>query len=336
VVVCVFSGRTEDSGVVSTANYRARELGVHSGMPIATAKKRLHGADSVIIRMEHEKYEAVSERIMQLVRERADAMEQTGIDETFIDLSVSCRGDYRAALRTAEDIKEAIRHEEGLTCSIGIGRSKVVAKLCSDMAKPGGLKVAEPESTEAFLAPLPVSRLYGVGPKTVAVLDGLGIKTIGDLASANPLELEERLGKKFSAYLMAASKGLDDEPVREGVGPTQFSRIVTLKRDTRDSDEAMAQLKNGVGYLHGRLAATNMSFKTISAVGILTDLSIRTRSRTLESPVNDISSIDQNARELFVELGNAVDKDFLRVGIRVSGLVGRKEQQSLSEFVQQR
>lgn len=336
VIVCVFSGRTEDSGVVSTANYRARELGVHSGMPISLAKKRLQGLDPVVIKMEHEKYEAVSERIMRLVRDGVDVMEQAGIDEAFIDLSVSSQGDYRAALKTAEGIKEAILREERMTCSVGIGRSKVVAKLCSDLAKPGGLKAVEPASTAAFLGPLPVSRLYGIGPKTAGVLDGLGIKTIGELASANALELEEKLGKKFSAYLIAASTGSDDEPVREGLEPTQFSRIVTLKRDTRDPDEAMAQLEGGIRYVHDRLAAANKAFKTVSAIGILTDLSTHTKSRTLESPVNDVPSIGENARELFVELSKAVDKDFRRVGIRVSGLAGSENQKSLSEFVQQR
>ena len=336
VMVCVFSGRTEESGVVSTANYKARELGVHSGMPISQAKKLLKDAGTVVIKMEHEKYEVISDRIMQMVRERVDALEQTGIDEGFLDLSVSSAGDYQAARRIAEGIKESLLREEGLTCSIGIGRSKAVAKLGSDMSKPGGLAVIPPDSTQSFLDPLPVSKLYGVGPKTGSLLGEMGIKTIGELSMANPLELERKLGKKLSGYLIAASSGTDDDPVREGLEPTQFSRIITLKQDTRNPNEALDQLSAGIGYIRDKLASTDKSFRTLGAIGVLTDLSIHTRSRTFETPLNAVSSIEENALDLFIELSKSVNKDFRRVGLRVSGLANNENQKSLSEFLEPR
>jgi DNA polymerase IV (DinB-like DNA polymerase) len=336
VVVCVFSGRTEDSGVVSTSNYRARELGVHSGLPIAQAKKRLQDADPVLIKMNHEKYEIISDRIMQVVRERVDALEQTGIDEAFFDVSTSSGGDYQAARRIAEIIKGAILREEGLTCSIGVGRSKAVAKLGSDMSKPGGLMVVLPDSTQSFLNPIPVSKLYGVGPKTESLLGEMRIRTIGELSSANPSDLEGKLGKKLSVYLIAASNGADDDPVREGLEPTQFSRIITLKQDTRNPDEALAQLSAGINYIRDRLASTDKSFKTLGAIGVLTDLSIHTKSRTFDTPMTAASSIEEHALELFVELSKSVNKDFRRVGLRVSGLANNENQKSLSEFIQTR
>ena len=305
-------------------------------MPIALAKKRLQDHNPAVIKMEHEKYEVVSERIMQLVKEKVDALEQTGIDEAFFDLSVSSGGDYQVARKIAEGIKQTILREESLTCSVGLGRSKVVAKLGSDMAKPGGLIVVEPRVTEAFLRPLSVSRLYGVGPKTTSVLEEVGIKTVGELASTNPLKLEEKLGKKFSAYLVAASTGSDEDSVREGLEPTQFSRIITLKRDTRDPNEALSQLDAGVQYISDKLATTNKSFKTVSAIGILTDLTVHTKSKTLDGPASDASAIKENARDLFAELSNSVAKDFRRVGIRVSGFVDHEDQKSLSDFLQPR
>ncbi|MDA4119127.1 MAG: DNA polymerase IV, partial [Thaumarchaeota archaeon] len=182
VIVCVFSGRTEDSGVVSTANYRARELGVHSGMPIVLAKKKLEGKNAAVIKMDHEKYEVVSSRIMDELAQKVDILEPTSIDEAFFDLTGSAGGDYAKAQNTAEVIKELILTNEHLTCSVGLGRSKVVAKLGSDIAKPGGLKVVTPETTKAFLSPLPVTKLYGVGPKAAATFEELGVKTVGDLA----------------------------------------------------------------------------------------------------------------------------------------------------------
>jgi len=333
VIVCVFSGRTEDSGVVGTANYKAREFGVHSGMPIVLAKKKLEGKDAEVIRMDHEKYEAISDRIMDDLEGMVDSLEPTGIDEAFFDLTDSTGEDYTKASGTAQSIKESILKSERLTCSVGLGRSKVVAKLGSDMAKPGGLMVVRPETTESFLAPLPVSKLYGVGPKTTLTLEEMGIRTVGELARVDPSELEGRFGRKFGSYLLAAATGTDADPVVAGLEPTQFSRIMTLRRDTRDQGEVVEQLSDGIEYVHGKLTSSGKWFRTLTAIGILTDLSTRTRSKTFDPPIKDLNLIKEAALALFEELGKSVGKDFRRAGIRVSGLTKAEDQTSLSEFV---
>ena len=333
VVVCVFSGRTEDSGVVSTANYRARELGVHSGMPITLAKRKLEGRDPAIIRMDHEKYEVVSGRIMGLVEQKVDVLEPAGIDEAFFDLTSSTGGDYLKARDVAQSIKDAIFEAERLTSSVGLGRSKIVAKLGSDASKPNGLTVIPPEKTEEFLGPLPVTKLYGVGPKTSSALEGMGIRTVGELSRAPISDLEGRFGRKFGAYLLAAASGTDEDPVAAGLEPTQFSRIVTLKEDTRDAQAVFRQLEDGIEYVHGKLAASKKSFKTVSAIGILTDLSTKTKSRTFEAPTDDVATLRGTTLELLQELSRSVEKDFRRAGVRVSGLASVKNQSSLSEFV---
>lgn len=332
VVVCVFSGRTEDSGAVATANYRAREFGVHSGMPIVLAKKKLEGKGAAVIKMDHEKYEVVSDRIMERLERMVDALEPTGIDEAFFDLTASSGGDYGRARKTAETIKREILTSENLACSVGLGRSKVVAKLASDMAKPGGLKVVLPDDTEEFLRPLPVSKLYGVGPKTSSILEKMRTTTIGDLAAADQSELERSFGRKFGIYLLAAATGTDDSPVRPGLEPTQFSRIVTLKADTRDPKEAIRQLSGGIEYIHRKLTSTGKFFRTVTAIGILTDLSTKTRSKSLEAPTDDFATLRETASVLFDELGRSVDRDFRRVGVRVSGFADAESQSSLSEF----
>ena len=303
-------------------------------MPIVLAKRKLQGRDPVVFNMEHEKYELISSRIMQAVGERVDVIEQTSIDEAFFDLTDSTRGDYESARKTWEGLKESILHDERLTCSIGIGRSKIVAKLGSDMAKPGGLTVVLPESTLAFLSPLPVTKLYGVGPKTASILGEMNVRTIGELSQAGPADLERRFGKKFGIYLLAAATGTDDDPVLARVQPTQYSRIITLKHDTRDPQEAFSQLAGGFDYIHDKLAKTNKSFRTITAIGILTDITTHTKSKTLETPVNDAATIRDSALVLFRELSGSVQKDFRRVGLRVSGLVDDEDQKSLSEFLQ--
>ena len=336
VVVCVFSGRTEDSGVVSTANYKAREFGVHSGMPNVLAKKKLDGKDPVIIRMDHEKYEVVSDRIMESLGHMVDALEPTGIDEAFFDLTASSEGDYHKAQKAAQKIKEGIFDSEHLTASVGLARSKAVAKLASDTAKPGGLKVVFPEETDVFLSPIPVSKLYGVGPKTFSALQDLRVATIGDLSKTDPTELEGKFGKKLGTYLLAAATGTDSDPVRSDLEPTQFSRIVTLKRNTRDPSEMFEQLEGGLKYLYQKVSASSKSFRTISAIGILTDLSIKTKSKTFETQVNDLSMIRETTFTLFEELAKTAGKDFRRAGVRVSGLADAEDQTSLSDFLRSR
>jgi DNA polymerase IV (archaeal DinB-like DNA polymerase) len=333
VIVCVFSGRTEDSGVVSTANYRAREFGVHSGMPIVAAKKKLEGKDAAIIRMDHEKYETVSARIMESLEQMVDVLEPTGIDEAFFDVTSSTGGDYIKATKAAEAIKAGILESEHLTCSIGVGRSKVVAKLGSDTAKPNGLMVILPQNTEAFLNPLQVTRLYGIGPKTAAILGEMSVATVAELAKTPPSELERRFGRKFGGYLLAAATGTDEDPVVGGLEPTQFSRIVTLRRDTRDPEEIASQLDAGIEFVHSKLVASSKMCRTVSAIGILTDLSTKTRSKTFETPVEDASVLRETTLGLFHDLSRSVGLDFRRAGVRVSGLSGVEDQSSLSEFV---
>jgi DNA polymerase IV (DinB-like DNA polymerase) len=333
VVVCVFSGRTEDSGVVSAANYRAREFGVRSGTPIVVAKRRLEGKDPVMVRMEIAKYEAVSERVMDLVRANVDVLEKVGIDEAFFDLTSSSGGDFRKARVTAGRIKETILAEEHLACSIGLGRSKAVAKLGSDSAKPGGLIVVPSEETEVFMKDTEVIKLYGVGPKTAETLDRMQIRTIGELARSDVTRLEDTLGRKLAVYLHAASNGIDGDPVLPEQEPTQYSRIITLKDDTTDAEEVMSQLSGACDSLRGKLATAKKSFRTITAIAILTDLSTKTRSRTFQTPVSDISSVKKTTLELFEQLSETADKGFRRVGIRVSDLVGNQDQQSLSGYL---
>ena len=333
VIVCVFSGRTEDSGVVSTANYKAREFGVHSGMPIVQAKRRLEGHDPEVVRMDHEKYEVISNRIMEELGQIVDVLEPTGIDEAFFDITDSTGGDYSRARNSAESIKGAIMKGENLTCSVGIGRSKVVAKLGSDMAKPAGLIIISPETTESFLAPLDASKLYGVGPKTASALEDVGIRTVGELAKTGFPELERQFGRKFGGYLLAAATGTDPDPVVAGLEPTQFSRIVTLRRDTRDPKEVTEQVSEGIQYIQGKLSSSSKSFKTVTAIGILTDLSTKTKSRTFETAVSDLTLIRENVSVLFGDLSRTAGKEFRRAGVRVSGLEDVEDQTSLSEFL---
>jgi DNA polymerase IV (archaeal DinB-like DNA polymerase) len=331
VLVCVFSGRTEESGVVSTSNYRAREYGIKSGMPIGLAKRRLNGVEGSFIRMDHGKYEVYSDRVMEMLRGRVDVLEQAGIDEAFFDVTKKTGGDYAAATALALELKDDILREERLTCSVGIGPNKVVAKIASDFKKPNGLTVVRDDEARDFLSPLSVDRIYGVGPKTARLLEESGITTVSDLTRVSTERLEDLLGKKLAVYLYNASNGGDEEPVVDRGGASQLSRMITLKHDTHDLDQVVSELLPPLRDLHEKLVSKNLFFRNVSAIGILKDLSIHTRSRTLETPTNDYSVLEKEVRELFVALLREVG-DLRRAGVRLSGLQDMLDQHSLMEF----
>jgi DNA polymerase IV (archaeal DinB-like DNA polymerase) len=334
VLVCVYSGRTAESGVVSTANYKAREHGIKSGMPIVLAKRRLAQTEAVFIPMKHEKYEAYSERIMSSLRGEVDVLEQAGIDEAFFDITKRTGGDYGLAAASALEIKAKIFNEEKLTCSVGVGPNKVVAKIASDFKKPDGLTIVKPDEALSFLSPLPVEKIYGVGPKTARLLEEEQIKTIGGLAGAPIEKLEDLLGKKLAVYLYKAANGSEDESVvDERAGSTQLSRMITLKSDTRDLDQILAQLTPAIKDLDDRLISRNVFFRTISVMGILHDLSIRTKSRTIETPTNDYSVLEREAKDLLRLLLAEVGGGLRRAGVRASDLENMVDQSSLNEFL---
>ena len=331
VLVCVFSGRTEESGVVSTANYKAREYGIKSGMPIALAKRRLDGVEAAFIRMDHGKYETYSDRVMDIIRGEVDVLEQAGIDEAFFDITKMTGGDYDRAAALALKLKGKIFGEEKLSCSIGIGPNKVVAKIASDFKKPDGLTVVRSGEALAFLSPLSIDKIYGVGPKTAKLLEENGITTVQALASAPIERLEDLLGKKLAVYLRNASNGVDDEPVTEGGGISQLSRMITLKQNTHDLDQIVAELLPALRDLHEKLASKSLFFRNVSAIGILKDLSLHTRSKTFETPTNDYSVLEGEVRELFAVLLPEVG-DLRRAGVRLSELQDMVDQRSLTEF----
>lgn len=332
VLVCVYSGRTEDSGVVSTANYKARELGVHSGVPITFAKKRLAGKEAAFIRMDREKYEAYSERVMEILRERVDVMEQTGIDEAFFDVTKKSGGSFEVGRSIASEVKSQIFEREKLTCSVGVAPNKVAAKLASDFKKPDGLTVITPPELQTFMEPMPVERLYGIGSKTSKALQEIGVVTIGDLARKEVPQLADIFGQKLAVYLHNSATGEDDEPVEERGQATQISRIITLKRDSSDTSEILSQLAPAISDVHRRAVERGVFFRSVSIIGILKDLSIRTRTKTLEAPTSEPSALGRAATELLASLVGEVG-ELRRVGIRVADFQESKEQSSLSEFI---
>ncbi len=334
VVVCMFSGRSEDSGAVATSNYVARKYGVKSGIPIFMAKKLLEGIDSVFLPADFELYEQVSDNVMAILKEYADSFEQVGIDEAFLDVSQRTNGSFEAARGVALKIKGDLKTREGITGSVGVGPNKLLAKIASDVQKPDGLTVVKPEEAQSFLDPLPVDRLIGVGKKTVEKMQPLSIRTVGDLRRFDMQRLLEVFGRSLGIYFRNAAAGIDDEPVQERGEAESFSRIATLKEDTRDLNAIVERANALCGDVHATLTQHGYSFKTAGIYVVLTDMSAHSRSKTFESHTNDLTTFKEATKELFERLLAETELKVRRIGVRAAGFVqAERSQKALTDFL---
>ena len=208
----IVGGVPPGRGVVSAASYEARVFGVHSAMSLTEAVRRC--PDGVFLPVDGRRYQQASRDVMAILRRFTPQVEPISIDEAFLDVTGSLPL-FGEGPQIAVMIKAAVRDDVGLTASVGVATTKLVAKIASDLRKPDGLVVVPPGDEAAFLAPLPIWRLWGVGEKTAAVLAEYGVRTIGDLAALPPDQLTRRFGKHGGSLALRA-QGLDDDPVHEG------------------------------------------------------------------------------------------------------------------------
>jgi DNA polymerase IV (DinB-like DNA polymerase) len=334
VVVCVYSGRTEESGAVSTSNYLARKYGVRAGIPIARAKKLLESLDAAFLPMNRPYYEEVSEKIMEILRTHADTYENLGIDEAYLDVSSRTGNNFDSAREIAIEIKKQVFTQEHITCSIGIGPNKVIAKIASDQTKPDGLTTVKTEEVQQFLLPLPVGRIPGVGKKSEERLSQLNVSTVAELSELSPTILLEIFGKSLGSYLYRASRGEDDEPVKEREQPTQYSRIATLKQNTRELQQILPLLTELTNSVTTKMKEDMITGKSVTMIAILTDLSIHSKSKMLESSTWESKIIENAAKQLIEQfLQTTPNVNLRRIGVKVSNLTKQTGQTDISKFL---
>ena len=335
VVVGVYSGRTEESGAVSTSNYIARKYGVKSGMPLFMAKRKLEGTDAVFLPVDHQYYEQISNRIMQILRSYATSFEQVSVDEAYLDVTGQVQGSFENAKNYAEKMKAEVKSRVGVSFSVGVGPNKLVAKIACESQKPDGLTIVKPEEAKGFLAPLPVNRLLGVGKKTSAKMESLGIKTIADLASYDVQKLMAVWGKTLGVYFHDAANAVDDDVVQEQGEAESISRIGTLKQDSHDLAFILQKTDELTEDVAKDVAERNLSFKQVAIYVVLTDLSSKSRSITLEQPARDKETIKRYAKELLDRFLSETQLEVRRVGVKVSDF-SREEphQKQLTSFFQ--
>jgi len=336
VVVCIYSGRGEDRGAVSTANYIARKYGVKSGIPIIQAKRRLKDVESAFLPANFELYDKVSENIMTILKNHADRFEQVGIDEAYLDVTQRTNGSYEKAKELAQEIQEETLQKERITISLGIGPNKLVAKIAAGRQKPLGLTIVRPEEVEPFLAPLPVNELLGVGKKTTEVMYEMGVKSIGDLAKFDLERLVKRFGRVLGTYFHNGANGLDFSLVQERGLAESISRILTLKEDTRDLNALLEMAYKICDDIYERAKELNLNFRTVSIQLVLQDMSVSSRAKSFEAPVDSLDVLKEVTKELFQKLLEETPEELKarRLGVKISSFsVGRQAQKHITEFV---
>ncbi|MBP1927551.1 DNA polymerase IV (DinB-like DNA polymerase) [Methanolinea mesophila] len=313
-------------GVVSTASYEARKFGIHSAMPISKAYRLC--PDAIFITPHFSLYERTSARIMEILSRYSDKLEQVSIDEAYLDLTPA--GTFETAKEIATRIKRAIREEERLTCSIGIGHSKVVAKIASDYKKPDGLTVVRPEETEGFLFPLPVEKIPGVGKKTARELHEMGIVLIGDLAHADIQRLQSRFGR-WALAMQRLAFGEDEREVEQRDSARSISRETTFTEDTGDIDLILGVLDDLMKDVHHTMRDEGYMARTVTVKVRYEDFQTRQRARSLVHPATDLRQLNEIARTALLEsLGS---KKVRLIGVKLSGLRTReKNQKTIGDF----
>jgi len=334
VVVCVFSGRTDDSGVVSTANYVARKYGVKSGIPIRLAKLRLVDVpDAVFLPLDSAYYSQVSESAMSVISLYADRFERVGIDECYLDISERA-GSFSAAETLARKIKNDVKRHTQLTCSIGVAPNKMLGKIGSDLHKPDGLTVIEPGSAADSIAGMDVEKIPGIGPKTSERLEELGVKTIGDLARFDLFRMIEVFGKKTAAYMHNAARGIDEEPVVMSGERQQIMRIATLKSDAASSAEMYPDLYALCKSVFQAAADKKLSFGIVGILMILDTLDNVTRSKSLKVHSINFESLHLTARSILDEaVKEAGPVKVRRLGVRLSDFQSSDGQNTILDFM---
>jgi DNA polymerase IV (archaeal DinB-like DNA polymerase) len=333
VVVGVYSGRTEESGAVSTSNYIARKYGVKSGMALFMAKHKLEGTDAVFLHVDHEYYDEVSNKIMELLRGYATNLEQVSVDEAYLDVTAQVEGSFEKAREYAQKIKADAKRLLNVSFTIGVGPNKLISKIACDSQKPDGLTIIKPDDVKCFLSPLPVDRLLGVGKKTTAKMEQMGIKTIEDLADYDVQRLIAVFGKVMGIYFHNAANGVDNEPVLEQGEAESISRIGTLKQDTRDLEFILQKTDELTQDVYREISEKNLSFKQVSIYAVMTDLSSRSRMTTLESPAKDKEIITRVVRALMEKFLGESTLEIRRVGVKVAGFSKEEpKQKQLSSF----
>ncbi|MGI8727737.1 MAG: DNA polymerase IV [Solirubrobacterales bacterium] len=304
----VVVGPSGDRGVVAAASYEARRYGVHSAMPISTARRRCR--DLITLRGDRDLYRRGSRAVMEVLEEFSDVVEVLGLDEAFVDLTGS-----PAPKARARQIKLRIRERTRLTCSVGIGPNRIIAKIASDLQKPDGICVLPRERFLEVIGERPARIIPGVGPKTEQRLAAAGIETVRQLAEADPAELESRLGPSHGSGLRRRAQGYGSTALAIERERKSESRERTFGVDETDEEVMAEEIERMAQAVASHLAEQGIEGRTVTLKIRLTPFRTFTRSRSLEAHTNDPGLVARTALAVFADFERDAPVRLLGVGV---------------------
>ncbi|HSK77203.1 MAG TPA: DNA polymerase IV [Thermoanaerobaculia bacterium] len=323
----VIGGRPEGRGVVAAASYEARKFGIHSAMPSSRAHRLCPGV--IFIPPDFRRYSRESEKIFAIYREITPLVQAVSIDEAYLDVTHHL-GEAGSATAVAREIRRRVREERGLTVSVGVGPNRLVAKIASDFKKPDGLTVVPPHKIQAFLDPLPVRRLHGVGPATERILVEIGAQTIADLRDIALEVLVHRFGIKHGNLLWEFSRGIDDRPVETHQERKSLGTENTYAKDLGSLAEMEEEVGRMAEEVARSLAQRGIAGCTVTLKVRYADFTTVTRSRTFTIPVYGSATIAACAKDLLRKT-EAPSRPVRLLGVTASNLV-RERVEQLSLF----
>ena len=321
-VPLVVGGDPSGRGVVATANYHARRFGIHSAMSCAEARRRCPHV--VFVRPSKDQYTEYSRAVWEAVRGVVPDVQKTGIDEGYLDLT-SHAATFRDARALAEVVRATVRAKTSLSCSLGIATCKVVAKIASDRKKPGGITVVLPGTERAFLAPLDIRKLPGVGPRSEERLRRAGVETIGAIAALDDQRLATVLGGKTGTGLRERARGIDPRKLEPPGEAISISHEETFPQDLTDQTALHAEIETMSVRVASRLHRRGSATRTITTKVRYADFSIRSRSRSLEAHTDQAGEIARVACELLDRALNDRPGALRLVGVGVSNLAVERQ-----------
>jgi DNA polymerase-4 len=321
----IVGGDPERRSVVASASYEARPFGIHAGMSLSKARSLCPQA--IFIRSHFSLYKDASAKFMKILGDFSPHIEPLGFDEAYLDVT-GCEEPYGSLQKLALAIKERINEEIKLTASVGIATCKVVAKIASALCKPDGLLEIAPGDEQAFLNPLSIAKLPGVGKKTEQALEEIGVTTIGDLANL-PLDSIKRQFGATGAVIHSYAKGIDDREVEAPGEAKSISQELTFTRDTLDCNFLEASLHNLCQEVCQNMRRQNKRTKCIAIKLRYADFKTITRQVTLQESSNVTPVVFATAQQLLSKALAQRGKPIRLIGIRISSLVGEGKQFSL-------
>ncbi|HTZ62331.1 MAG TPA: DNA polymerase IV [Thermoplasmata archaeon] len=318
-------------GVVLSASYEARKFGIHSAQPAGQAARLC--PDAIWIRPDHAKYARVAEEVRSLLASFSSEVIPLSIDEAAIGADVERLDDARAL---AERVQAGLRSTLSLPASIGVATTRTVAKIATDRAKPGGIVVVPPGSEAAFLAPLPVRAIPGVGPKTEELFARAGVRTIGELAARKASELARTVGPS-ARYWIQIARGEGRDPVEVDPGPRSRSTDRTFERDVDSAEELERAIRGLAADLAESLDREELRYATVGVAFRWADFTRTQRSRSLGAATEGVAPLESAAlrlgRELLEGERSGRGRAVRTVSVRVERLIPRSQRQvSLDEF----